>query len=162
MTKREEEWTVMDSYKKFPKKQLYIILVTAAVVIFASSLDVLMRVKDEALFLLWKEQIIAFGAFTQENPPTLDDYVGAELFRYLFKIVTPVSFGLLTYLTHKKLTLTRIYIFIWTVLLAGGLAYTFFELSFYSVFYYLVVGGYVVLILTVLSLLEELNKTKKL
>jgi len=152
----------MNTYQKFPKKQLYIILAAAALVIFASSLDVLMRVKDASIFEAWKESAIAFGTFTSENPPTLNDYVGVELFRYLFKIAIPVGFELLTFLTYQKLTLTKIYIFIWSVLLVGGLAYTFFELNFYSVFYYLVIAGYLILILTVLSLFEELNKSKKL
>ena len=121
----------MNTYQKFPKKQLYIILAAAALVIFASSLDVLMRVKDASIFEAWKESAIAFGTFTTENPPTLNDYVGVELFRYLFKIAIPVGFALLTFLTYQKLTLTKIYIFIWSVLLVGGLAYTFFELNFY-------------------------------
>lgn len=152
----------MNTYQKFPKKQLYIILAAAALVIFASSLDVLMRVKDASLFEAWKESAIAFGTFSSENPPILNDYVGVELFRYLFKIAIPVGFALLTFLTYQKLTLTKIYIFIWSVLLVGGLAYTFFELNYYSVFYYLVIAGYLILILTVLSLFEELNKSKKL
>lgn len=152
----------MNSYQKFPKKQLYIILLAAAVIIFASSLDVLMRVKDATLFEAWKESMLSFGTFTKENPPTLDDYVGAELFKYLFKIAIPVGFALLTFLTYQKLTLTKLYIFIWTVLLVGGMAYTFFELNFYSVFFYLVIAGYLILIMTVLSLFEEVNKSKKL
>lgn len=152
----------MNTYQKFPKKQLYLILLAAALIILASSLDVLMRVKDAALFEAWKERALSFGTFTPDRPPTLDDYVGAELFRYLFKIAIPMGFALLTFLTYQKLILTKLYIFIWTVLLAGGMAYTFFELNFYSVFYYLVIAGYLILILTVLSLLEELNKNKKL
>lgn len=152
----------MNTYQKFPKKQLYVILLAAALVIFASSLDVLMRVKDAALFEAWKESVLSFGSFTAENPPTLYDYVGAELFKYLFKIAIPVGFALLTFLTYQKLTLTKLYIFIWTVLLVGGMAYTFFDLNFYSVFFYLIMIGYLILIMTVLSLLEELNKKKKL
>jgi len=84
------------------------------------------------------------------------------MFRYLFKIAIPMGFGLLTYITYQKLRLNRLFIFIWAVLLVGGMAYTFFELNFSSVFYYLVIAGYLVLIITVLSLTEEMRSTKNL
>lgn len=152
----------MNSYTKFPKRQLYIILIAVAFVIFISSIDVLMRVKDQTLFELWKSAVVNSGAYPEGFNPTFDDYAGAEMFRYLFKIAIPMGFGLLTYITYQKLRLNRLFIFIWTVLLAGGMAYTFFELNFGSVFYYLVIAGYLVLIITVLSLTEEMSSNKNL
>lgn len=150
----------MNSYTKFPKRQLYIILITVAFVIFISSIDVLMRVKDSELFEIWRSQVLSSGVFPDGFNPTFDDYAGAEMFRYLFKIAIPMGFGLLTYFTYTKLRLNRIFIFIWSVLLVGGMAYTFFELNFESVFYYLVVAGYLVLIMTVLSLNGEIARNK--
>ncbi|HCW73865.1 MAG TPA: hypothetical protein DHM90_08785 [Clostridiaceae bacterium] len=150
----------MNSYTKFPKRQLYIILIAVAFVIFISSLDVLMRVKDSQLFEIWRAEIQRSGAFPEGFDPTFDDYAGAEMFRYLFKIAIPMGFGLLTYLTYIKLRLNRIFVFIWSVLLVGGMAYTFFELNFGSVFYYLVIAGYLVLIITVLYLNGEIGSNK--
>lgn len=150
----------MNSYIKFPKRQLYIILIAVAFVIFISSIDVLMRVKDSELFELWRSQVVNSGAYPEGFNPTFDDYAGAEMFRYLFKIAIPMGFGLLTYLTYTKLRLNRIFIFIWSVLLVGGMAYTFFELNFGSVFYYLVIAGYLVLIISVLSLNGEFDRSK--
>jgi hypothetical protein len=152
----------MNSYAKFPKRQLYIILIAVAFIIFISSIEVLMRVKDQTLFELWKSAVINSGAYPEGFNPTFDDYAGAEMFRYLFKIAIPMGFGLLTYITYQKLRLNRLFIFIWTVLLMGGMAYTFFELNFSSVFFYLVIAGYLVLIITVLSLTEEMRSTKNL
>jgi len=150
----------MNSYTKFPKRQLYIILIAVAFGIFISSLDVLMRGKDSQLFEIWRTEIQRSGAFPEGFDPTFDDYAGAEMFRYLFKIAIPMGFGLLTYLTYIKLRLNRIFVFIWSVLLVGGMAYTFFELNFGSVFYYLVIAGYLVLIITVLSLNGEIGSNK--
>ncbi|WP_312649295.1 hypothetical protein [Proteiniclasticum sp.] len=150
----------MNSYTKFPKRQLYIILIAVAFIIFISSIDVLMRVKDSQLFEIWKAEIMKSGNFSQDFNPTFDDYAGAEMFRYLFKIAIPMGFGLLTYFTYVKLRLNRIFVFIWSVLLVGGMAYTFFELNFGSIFYYLVMAGYLVLIITVLSLNGEIGSNK--
>ncbi|HSL87204.1 MAG TPA: hypothetical protein VK861_09745 [Bacteroidales bacterium] len=152
----------MNSYTRFPKKHLYIILAAVASIIFISSIDVLMRVKDVDFFNVWSRDVISSGAYPDGFIPTFDDYVGVEMFRYLFKIAVPMGFGLLTYLTYMKLRLNRIFIFMWSVLLVGGMAYTFFELNFGSVFYYLVVAGYLVLIITVISLNSEIDSSKTL
>lgn len=152
----------MNSYVRFPKKQLYIILISVAFIIFMGSIDVLMRGKDLQLFEQWRDAVTASGMYPEGFVPTFDDYVGQEMFRYLFKIAIPMGFGLLTYVTYRKLRLNRIFIFIWTVLLTGGLAYTFFELNFGSVFYYLVMAGYLVLIITVLSLMKEMEINRNL
>ncbi len=151
----------MNSYTKFPEKKMYVILIAVAVIIALSSIEVLMRVKDSNLFEVWKNDLITTGNFEEGFIPTIDEYVGVEMFRYVFKIIIPMGFGLLTFLTYKKLRLNGFFIFIWSVLLFGGMAYTFFELNFVSIFYYLIIGGYLILIATVLSLSNEMDNTKK-
>ncbi len=152
----------MDSYTKFPEKKMYVILIAVAFIIALSSIEVLMRVKDSSLFEAWKNGLINSGNFEEGFVPGLDDYVGVEMFRYVFKIIIPMGLGLLTFLTYKKLRLNQIFIFIWSVLLLGGMAYTFFELNFASIFYYLIIGGYLILIATVLSLSNEMGHVKKM
>ncbi len=131
-------------------------------IIAFSSIEVLMRVKDGNLFEAWQQAVISSGDYDTGFTPGMDEYVGVEMFKYIFKIIIPMGFGLLTFLTYKKLRLNRLFVFIWSVLLLGGLAYTFFELNFASIFYYLIIAGYLVLIVTVLSLSNEISNTKKI
>ena len=152
----------MNGYTKFPEKKMYIILITVAMIIAFSSIEVLMRVKDGNLFEAWQQAVISSGDYDTGFTPGMDEYVGVEMFKYIFKIIIPMGFGLLTFLTYKKLRLNRLFVFIWSVLLLGGLAYTFFELNFASIFYYLIIAGYLVLIVTVLSLSNEMSNTKKI
>jgi len=152
----------MENNARLPLKQLNIILIASAAIIFSSSLEVLIRVKDSGLFEVWKENALLAGYFTQNMPPTFDDYVVGEMFRYMFRIIIPIGFSLFSYYTYKKLRLNRLFIFVWSVLLLGGMAYTFFELNFNSIFYYIVLIGFVVMLITVLSLNEEIRNNKNL
>lgn len=152
----------MENNARLPLKQLNIILIASAAIIFSSSLEVLIRVKDSGLFEVWKENALLAGYFTQNTPPTFDDYVVGEMFRYMFRIIIPIGFSLFSYYTYRKLRLNRLFIFVWSVLLLGGMAYTFFELNFNSIFYYIVLIGFVVMLITVLSLNEEIRNNKNL
>lgn len=152
----------MENNARLPLKQLNIILIASAAIIFSSSLEVLIRVKDSGLFEVWKENALLAGYFTQNMPPTFDDYVVGEMFRYMFRIIIPIGFSLFSYYTYRKLRLNRLFIFVWSVLLLGGMAYTFFELNFNSIFYYIVLIGFVVMLITVLSLNEEIRNNKNL
>ena len=152
----------MENNARLPLKQLNIILIASAAIIFSSSLEVLIRVKDSGLFEVWKENALLAGYFTQNMPPTFDDYVVGEMFRYMFRIIIPIGFSLFSYYTYRKLRLNRLFIFVWSVLLLGGIAYTFFELNFNSIFYYIVLIGFVVMLITVLSLNEEIRNNKNL
>ena len=152
----------MENNARLPLKQLNIILIASAAIIFSSSLEVLIRVKDSGLFEVWKENALLAGYFTQNMPPTFDDYVVGEMFRYMFRIIIPIGFSLFSYYTYRKLRLNRLFIFVWSVLILGGIAYTFFELNFNSIFYYIVLIGFVVMLITVLSLNEEIRNNKNL
>ena len=152
----------MENNARLSLKHLNIILIASAAIILSSSLEVLIRVKDSGLFEIWKENALLAGFFTQNNPPTFDDYVVGEMFRYMFRIIIPIGFSLFSYYTYKKLRLNRLFIFVWSVLLLGGMAYTFFELNFNSIFYYIVLIGFVVMLITVLSLNEEIRNNKNL
>jgi len=152
----------MENNARLPLKQLNIILIASVAIIFSSSLEVLIRVKDSGLFEVWKENALLAGYFTQNMPPTFDDYVVGEMFRYMFRIIIPIGFSLFSYYTYRKLRLNRLFIFVWSVLILGGIAYTFFELNFNSIFYYIVLIGFVVMLITVLSLNEEIRNNKNL
>lgn len=128
----------------------------------ASSLEVLIRVKDSTLFESWKTNAMLAGYFTESIPPTFDDYVVGEMFRYFFRIGIPIGFSLFSFYTYKKLRLNKLFIFVWAVLILGGMAYTFFELNFYSLFYYMVIISFVGLFVTIMMLNEEIEKSKNL
>lgn len=152
----------MENSTKLPLKHLNIILILSAMIILSSSLEVLIRVKDSGLFETWKINALMAGYFTESNPPTFDDYVVGEMFRYFFRISIPIGFSLFSFYTYKKLRLNKLFIFVWAVLILGGMAYTFFELNFYSIFYYIVIVSFVGLFITLMMLSEEMQKSKNL
>lgn len=138
--------------KEFPAKTLNLLLLITGILILLHSVEVLMRVKDVDVYENWQKAVLASGVYPEGITPSFSDYVGTELFRYFFRIAIPMAFGLYTFLTAKKLGVSALYLFVWTVTLFGGMAYTFFELNFSSLFYYLIIAGYLVLIITLLSL----------
>jgi len=146
---------------KLSTKKLYLIMAASFLIILFSSLEVFMRVKDALLFENWVETAMSSGDLPAGYTPVFDDYVVAELFRYFFRIAIPMGFAVFSYFTYVKLRLSGIFIFVWTVLLLGGLAYTVFELNFGSIFYYLIVAAYLLLIGAVLSLSGDMENVRK-
>lgn len=134
----------MDSENRLGKKNFYIISLISAIIVLMSSFEAIIRVKDRELFL----------SFAKDNFPDqlidtsiFNTYVTSELSLYLIKVFIPISIAILAYLALTKIRFSRIFIFIWTILAAGGFAYTFLEFNFYSVFYYSILLLYIVLIL---------------
>lgn len=146
---------------KLPKKQANMLLITTVLLMLSITLDTLMRAKDMAIFDLWFSQLLNEGIqATREEAFSL--YVTSTLSRYFFFILVPMAFGIHTFFAYMKFRINKLFIFIWTVLMAGGLAYTVFEKAFTSIFYYINIGLYIVVILTILTLVEVVSQNKKL
>lgn len=148
----------MNSYIKLPKKQFYYILVSCAVIIFAASMETMMRVKDIGLYHQWIQDL---------DPDMIIDsayevYVAANLSYYFLTVITPMSFAIHSYFAYTRLPINGLFIFLWVVLILGGLAYNFIEMNFDSVFYYIKLLSYLVLLFTTLSLINTVAESKLL
>ena len=146
----------MNTNTKLPTKKLYLILLSCALIIFISSLETMIKVKDTMLFNDWVESNQLIG----NNALLLNDYISINLSIFFSKIIIPVIFAIYTYYAYIKIRINQLYVFIWTVLNIGGLAYTVVELRLDSIFYYFNILGYVIMLLTLLSLIDVIRENK--
>lgn len=146
----------MIGYTKMPKKQFYIILIVVAILIMFSSMEVLMKVKDLALFDEWKNEAITLGL----NDVNFDIYVSSQMSNYFAKIIIPVIFAIYTFFSYTKLRINTLFIFMWSVLILGSLGYSISDFNTHSLFFYGYIIGYAVLFFTVLSLLQIIQDSK--
>lgn len=152
----------MNSYIKLPKRQLYLILLFSSLIIFSESLTVMIKVKDINLF---KDYLINLG-FTLESETLYQEhfssYVAINLSYFFFNIIIPVALSIHSYVAFISIRISKLFVFVWTVLIFGGLAYTVIKFDFQSVFYYLNILCYILLIITILSLNKVIDSGKEL
>lgn len=146
----------MHTQVKMPIKQLYIILIACALIILLSSIDVLVRVKDITLFEEW----IKKHALNADTSELLNQYVGLNLSLFFMKIIIPVSFAIYSYVAYVKIKINMLYILIWSILNLGGLAYTAFDRQSINAIYYVIIVCYVLLVLTLLTLVDVIRESK--
>jgi hypothetical protein len=146
----------MIGYTKMPKKQFFIIMITSAILILFSSLEVLMKVKDMALFEQWMREATEIGI----EEMTFDLYVSSQMSHYFAKIIIPFIFAIYTYVSYAKIRINTLYVFMWSVLILGSLAYSISDFNIQSLFFYGFIIGYAVLLITVLSLLQVIQDHK--
>lgn len=141
---------------KLPTQKFYILIIACSVIIFSASLDVMLRVKDAALFNQWVDT----NALVGDEAQLFSHYISIQLSVFFSKIIIPFIFGIYTYFAYTKLRINQLYVFMWTVLNLGGLAYTAVEMNLSSVLYYVSIIGYVVMLITILSLVDLIRENK--
>ena len=147
----------MNANIKLPKKQMYIILFALGFIILSMSLNVMMRVKDIGLYDLWFNDMVNEDlGITYDSAFSI--YVTGNLAAYFLKMFVPIALGIHTYFAYTKIRISQLFVFIWSVLLIGSMLYVIVEKQFGSIFYYSNIIGYVVLILTILSLGSVINE----
>lgn len=144
----------MNTYAKLPRKHLYIILFTIASVILFASIEVMIRVKDLNLYETWANNTIGI------NDSSFNIYVTAQLSSYFTKIIIPMIFGIYTYFAYIKIRVNSLFVFMWSILIIGSFGYNISDLNYESIFFYGYIIGYLVLLLTVLSLLQIIQDSK--
>lgn len=148
--------TAMNTNAKLPTKTFYWLLFACALIVVMASLDVMFRVKDKALFDKWVE----ISKLTGDTQTLLGTYVTGNLSVFFMKIIVPAFFALYTYYAYVKVRINYLYIFMWTVLILGSMAYTLVQMQLFSVFFYLQLGGYFILIVNLLSLVDVVKQNK--
>ncbi len=142
------------------QKKLYILLIAIGIMILALSMEVLMVVKDRALFFEWYEEIMGSNPSSLSEEEAFDTYVSGQIFLYMLNLAIPVGLALHTFYSYVKKGINRLFVYLWTIMLLGGLAFTAISLNFDSLFYYLRIILYFVLIGTTLSLSKEVANRK--
>ncbi|MFO7612170.1 MAG: hypothetical protein R6W99_06790 [Clostridia bacterium] len=142
---------------RLPKKQFYIISVCLGLVILFLSIEVMMKVKDKLLFEEWFLRASAEG-LDASYEDAFGLYVSLNLGGFFLKTAIPMAMGVYTYFAYVKIRINRLFVFIWTVLLIGAAALVAIEMNFASIFYYIELALYAVLIIVTLSLVNVLDR----
>lgn len=151
----------MHTYRKLPKKNLYIIATICLLLVLFISIETIIRVKDIQLFedfLVENKNMISQG-MSQED--LYSYYLLLNLSKFFFKIIGPVFLSIHLYFTYKHLRMSSLFVYMWIITLLGSLSYIVLEREFYSLFYYIDIILYIVLIISILSLRRVLNKSKE-
>lgn len=147
----------MNTDFKLPKKNLYIILISCAVIISASAIETMIIVKDIDLYNQWIAQIKDINTMDIDSIELLNTYISLNLIQFLTKIIIPMALGIYSYFTFYYSKINRLFIFIWTVLVVGGFAYTFLDFRTASIFYYISILGHMVLIYGIISISSKIE-----
>lgn len=149
----------MDKFARLPKKQLFIILIVSLGIILSICLDTMIRSKDINLFNEWLIKLEYIIGSELEYSEYFNSYIAINLSQLFLKVIIPMAFSIHSYFSFTTLRVNKLFVFIWTVLLLGGLAYVAVELNLYSIFYYINIIGYIILLGTVLSLIEKIDES---
>ena len=148
----------MDRYTKLPKKHLHIIAILCFLLVLFISIETIIRVKDIKLF----ENFLASNKNILEEGMSRDDlysnYLLLNLSKFVFKLVAPLFLSIHSYFTYKYLRMSPLFIYLWIITLLGSLSYIVLERDFYSIFYYIDIFLYILLIISILSLKRVSNK----
>lgn len=145
----------MNSNTKLPQNKFYLILTLCAIIIFLNSIEVMMNVKDIELYDQWVSEIEESSDF--DNEDYYDSYVTSNLNYFFIKIIMPMALGIYSYFAFKYTRINKIYVYVWTILLLASFVFALLELEFDSMFYYINMFSYIILIGTLLSLTNIIN-----
>lgn len=146
----------MLSNVKIPKKRYYLILIFTSIIILSISLETLFRVKDISLFEEWVNINNIPANSEYEFNQAFNTYLILGLSTMFMKVVIPMALSIHSYFAYTRIGINRLFIFIWSVLLIGGIAYEVIGLNLDSIFYYINIIIYMALIITILSLNTEM------
>lgn len=138
------------------RKSFYLLVGICASIILLSSLETAVKVKDSVLFAEW-----AHLAFPDTTPGQehFSLYVSSILTIYLFKLVVPSSIALTAFLVLNREGKLGVMSYIWVVLSIGGLAFHIVDRDIDSIFYYIGIVLYIILVLLIYLIALKRNYT---
>lgn len=142
----------MKGFTKLPLHKLYGILFTLAVLILLQSLEVMIRVKDVAMFDQWILSNKGIFEMTQDREEMFRVYVTSNLSLYFMKIIIPIGLGIHSYLAYSRLRVNGLFRFIWVTLILGSAAYTLIGMHSNNLFFYLYILIYTIVTFVLLSI----------
>jgi len=146
----------MDGYTKLPKKNLMMILISSAVIIMMCSVEVMIMTKDADVYRHWIQTLgNEVGGLTDTQ--IFNAYLSVQLSRYFIKVIVPIMVSIHSYFAYVKLRINKLFVFIWTILITGELAYHLSAMNLQSVIFYISLFSYLFLIYSILSLNTVIN-----
>lgn len=137
----------------------YLIASLCALIIMASSIEALIKVKDNGLFDLWlSNPNLNIDTVGQSKEQLYSIYQSMCLSLFFIKVITPVALAINTYLAFIKLRVNKIFVRIWSILIIGLFAFTLLGESSYSIFFILSTIAYIGLVVIMIYLGKEINR----
>ncbi len=145
----------MNKAVSLPRRYVLLYLSLAAAIIFTASIEVLAAVKDSARFLQWQ----AVGGVS--GPEALDTYIALNLGAYFTKVLMPIVFSFYVYLAYRKFGVNVLFVFIWSVLGIGNLAYSLTNVAPLSGWFWCYCVLYACLVVGMVSLVGVIKESRK-
>lgn len=146
--------------KKMPKNKFYIILILTSIIILSMSLESMFRVKDLSIFEKWISENEILIVSDEDFSQAFSSYLTLVLSSMFIKIITPASLSIYSYYAYSRIRINKLFIFIWTLLLLGGLGYELLSANLGSIFFYINIIAYIFLIINIISL-NNLDASKQ-
>lgn len=151
----------MDGYTKLPKKNLMMILISSAVIIMMCSFEVMFVTKDAAIYREWIKSI-EYQMTGASDIEMFNAFISVNLSRYFIKIIVPVMVSVHSYYAYVKLRINKLFVFVWTVLVLGEVAYLLNAINLQSVIFYISLFSYLFLTFSILSLNTVINHDRNM
>lgn len=131
------------------EKYLYRLIIVTFLIILVSSLESFILAKSSELSNLYRSL----------NPGSSEsEYINAVLVNFLLSIFEPSLLTLFTFFTYKRFGITKIYKFVFSIILGLRLFNLILSARVNSIFYYILILLYVILIIVVIK--APVNKRK--
>ena len=124
------------------QKYLTKVLITSVLIIIIASIEAILKGKSREIFAL----------FEKNTGGNFEDYIGFVTLNYLLDIVEPVIISLFFVMATKKLKITRLMKFIMAGLVLAKIVMKGSKLELTSLFFYLLVVLYIVLLFEILKM----------
>lgn len=138
---------------EMPKGTFYTITLVCAAIILLTSIDMLFRAKDTALFEMWlSNPNINPDILAQPEAEIYSTYLNMCIGTFIMRVITPMALAIHSYYTFTKLRVNKLFIAIWSVILIGAFILSSLGEPFYSIFFIGSAVGYIALIITMIYL----------
>ena len=145
------------------RKVFYTIVGVCAVIIMLTSIDMLLRTKDVDMFNLWLGSGSVPKEFLSQSEEQLfATYLQMNLGMFIIRVITPVAVALHTYFTFVKLSINKMYVTIWSVIIIGAIALLVLGESYFSIFYIGSLIGHIALVIIMIYLGKCINDVKSI
>ncbi|MGL5067833.1 MAG: hypothetical protein ACRC6T_08475 [Sarcina sp.] len=143
------------------KKNFYIIVMLCATIILMVSLETILMVKDNNMFELWTSNPNLINKINiNDGQETYSIYLTMCLSMFFIKVITPVAFAINTYLALIKLRISKLFVQTWVILLIGLFTFVVLMEKFYSIFFIINAGAYLLLVIMMIYFWVAINKRK--
>ncbi|HCO18718.1 hypothetical protein [Gudongella oleilytica] len=139
----------MENKRALDRRGFYIIAGICALLILFNSLEAAAKVKDVEMFNKWFQETYMGEQITESN---FQEYLVSNMAEYFLKTAFPVSIALTAYFAIGKSRVFGAMVYVWLVISLGGFIYHLLQWDFYSIFYYIGIVLYIILIVKTYSI----------